>query len=446
VTTPAFDGHRTFTWFTPRRRAPTEYELYTVGQQSSPEQWLNVGWPIRFDDGREPYTVSSTAIRCGNWTDYRDPAGLWQRPYVAAANHTEQALARLIPAGLSAGLGGGIDATWLDPMLSRYYAAWPFAEYGLFLALCYAVREALGDTIAFSIAFQAGDRMRHLQDIVHLMLDLAEAREGFTDAGARDTWMTDPVLVPARENVERIVSCRDWFEILVAVNLTFEPIVGRLMKTELLARNAPRHGDAVTPLVLASANADTERHRAATAELVRLVLADPSHGDANRTVLAGWLDRWTAESIRAAEALAPLFSAGAGGTIGNGLSRVLAGQLNLLAGLGLGGGGQASGAGPAAGRARRVGISLMLSAETEAAVGLVREQMPDAAVDFRGPYCKIERDGELDFDMAKLGDRLGRDIDTDTFLVSMSSYYGRIVVSDDHVTIHPEILPDRFRS
>jgi MmoB/DmpM family len=65
---------------------------------------------------------------------------------------------------------------------------------------------------------------------------------------------------------------------------------------------------------------------------------------------------------------------------------------------------------------------------------------------FRGPYCKIERDGELDFDMTKLGERLGRDIDTDTFLISMSSYYGRIVVSDHHVTIHPEILPDRFRS
>ena len=153
VATPPFEGHRTFTWFTPRRRAATEYELYTVGQQSNPGQWLHVGWPIRFDDGREPYTASSTAIRCGNWAGYRDPAGLWQRPYVAAANHTEQALARLIPAELSAGLGSGIDAGWLDPMLSRYYAAWPFVEYGLFLALCYAVREALGDTIAFSIAF-----------------------------------------------------------------------------------------------------------------------------------------------------------------------------------------------------------------------------------------------------------------------------------------------------
>jgi MmoB/DmpM family len=102
----------------------------------------------------------------------------------------------------------------------------------------------------------------------------------------------------------------------------------------------------------------------------------------------------------------------------------------------------------AADRARqraRVGISLMVSAETEAAVELVREEMPDAAVGFRGCYYKIERDGALDFDMVKLGDRLGRDIDTDIFLVSMSSYYGRIVVSDNHVTIYSEIRPDRFR-
>jgi len=118
--------------------------------------------------------------------------------------------------------------------------------------------------------------------------------------------MTDPVLVPARENVERIVSCRDWVEILVAVNLAFEPIVGRLMKTELLARNAQRHGDAVTPLVLASAHADTERHRAATAELVRLadVIEDLGYVRPDGKTLIGQpaldLDRlWTIDDIRA---------------------------------------------------------------------------------------------------------------------------------------------------
>jgi propane monooxygenase coupling protein len=93
-----------------------------------------------------------------------------------------------------------------------------------------------------------------------------------------------------------------------------------------------------------------------------------------------------------------------------------------------------------------VGISLMVSAETEAAVEMVRDEMPDAKVSFRDCYYKIERDGLLEFDMARLSERLGRDIDTDTFLVSMSSYYGRIVVGDGTVTIFSDIRPGRFKS
>lgn len=92
-----------------------------------------------------------------------------------------------------------------------------------------------------------------------------------------------------------------------------------------------------------------------------------------------------------------------------------------------------------------VGISLMRSAETEAAVELVGEEFPDARVSFRDCYYKIERSGLLEFDMAKLSERVGREIDTDIFLVNMSSYYGRMVVSDGRVQIFSEIVPERFR-
>ena len=92
-----------------------------------------------------------------------------------------------------------------------------------------------------------------------------------------------------------------------------------------------------------------------------------------------------------------------------------------------------------------VGISLMASADTEAAVEFVRDEMPDAKVSFRDCYYKIERDGTLEFDMEEISDRLGRDIDTDIFLVNMSSYYGRMVVGNGKVQIFSEILPARFR-
>jgi propane monooxygenase coupling protein len=92
-----------------------------------------------------------------------------------------------------------------------------------------------------------------------------------------------------------------------------------------------------------------------------------------------------------------------------------------------------------------VGISLMGSEETTAALELVRAEMPDARIADRGCFYKIEREAVLELDMTKLGEILGRPITVHQFLVNMSSYYGRIVINDGLLQIHSDILPARFR-
>jgi alkene monooxygenase coupling protein len=92
-----------------------------------------------------------------------------------------------------------------------------------------------------------------------------------------------------------------------------------------------------------------------------------------------------------------------------------------------------------------VGISLIGSEEAKTAVDMVHDEMPDARVGDHDCYYKIEREGLLEFDMADLSERLGREITVHDFLVNMTSYYGRIVVQDGLVQIHAEILPERFR-
>lgn len=87
----------------------------------------------------------------------------------------------------------------------------------------------------------------------------------------------------------------------------------------------------------------------------------------------------------------------------------------------------------------------MMSPETEATVEYVRAQMPNAIIDFRDVFYKIEREGYLEFQMEEIAEYLGRDLDTNLFLVSMSSYYGRIVVSDGKVQIFSAIVPYRFQ-
>jgi hypothetical protein len=308
TTDPALTGNRKFAWFTSKRRNPSEYESYVVGQLSTPKQWLNIDWPICFDDGRPPYSEDSTAVKCGAWEAYRDPAQLWQRPYVSTANIEEQALSYLVPAALQDGLAEEINPVWRTEVMGKYLAAWPFVDYGLFLALSYAAREALADTILFMTAFSASDYMRQLQDIVQAIFQIQDELPEFTDTAARAAWLHDPALLPIRKNVELIASSRDWVEVLVATNLVFEPVVGHLAKDEFFARFASHNGDGVTSVLLASARKDSHRHLESVTELVKMVLTDPVHGAANRDVIASWVQKWSAESYAAAEALAPLFS------------------------------------------------------------------------------------------------------------------------------------------
>jgi hypothetical protein len=93
-------------------------------------------------------------------------------------------------------------------------------------------------------------------------------------------------------------------------------------------------------------------------------------------------------------------------------------------------------------KSRRVGISLMDSADTQAAIEHVAETQPDATIDYRDCFYKVESDGPLTFNMAQLSELAGRDIDTNTFLVNMSSYYGRIVVGEGLIEIHADIQPN----
>src|SRR5215831_1895999 len=94
---------------------------------------------------------------------------------------------------------------------------------------------------------------------------------------------------------------------------------------------------------------------------------------------------------------------------------------------------------------RTVGMSLMAGEETEAALEWIQEVYPDTRIKFRDCYYKIERDDVLEFDMPPISERLGRELTTEIFLVSMSTYYGRMVRSNDKIQIFAEILPDRFK-
>ncbi len=292
-----------FRYLTPAGRRPTQYEEVTLHTQWSPRNFAAQGWFSPGSNGRPMWSEDSTRLRALDWWAYRDPAQLWFRPYVELQARQEEAIELAVEGAKQSGLFAEFAPVWRR-ILSHYYAAYRYVEYGLFLCFCYVQREALSDVVATPLVFEGLDKDRHAQAIALYCMDLEESLPDFSDRAAERVWLEDPVYQPTREYIERLLACRYWGEITIAVNLIFEALAAPMFGQEFLARFAAHHGDSVTPVILATAEADRRRSRGATVELLRFLMREDP---ANATVAQQWLSQWTPLAARAAHAFAPLF-------------------------------------------------------------------------------------------------------------------------------------------
>ena len=87
-----------------------------------------------------------------------------------------------------------------------------------------------------------------------------------------------------------------------------------------------------------------------------------------------------------------------------------------------------------------VGLVLMGSEEADVAVEMLREERPDLRISKTNCYWMIEGEDKIEVDVSEVGERLGRDLDMSTFLVVMTSYYGRAQVTDNTFGVYAEML------
>jgi propane monooxygenase small subunit len=108
--------------------------------------------------------------------------------------------------------------------------------------------------------------------------------------------------------VERLTAIEDWAEAVFATNVVFEPLVGVLFRSDLLMQIAARNGDYITPTLIGAGENDYSRDLRYTRALFLMLANDSEHGEANRAVMQGWLDKWVPVSTRAAFELQPIWS------------------------------------------------------------------------------------------------------------------------------------------
>ena len=87
-----------------------------------------------------------------------------------------------------------------------------------------------------------------------------------------------------------------------------------------------------------------------------------------------------------------------------------------------------------------VGMVLMGSEEADVAVEILRQERPDLKITKELTYYLIEGEKKIEIDVEKVGEWLGRPLDVPSFLVIMSSYYGRAEVKENLFGVYAEML------
>ena len=450
------DLERDFAWFTPSKRRASLYEDVTIDTQPSIRRHLTRGWPLSFADGRGTWEDSSTQLRSGDWYAFRDPGEQWERTYYQRASAVENQIESAMRSAAREGLIADFKPQWVEFLRTNLQVA-AYIEHGLWFALATIGRDCLSDSVATCVCLQAAMKQRSAQALVLYAMDLEQHHGPFPITQARETFLHDESWQPTRRYVERLAATHDWGEVIVAANMCFEPIVGTMLRRELGIRAAAGRGDTVTPVIAQVANHEWEWAREWTTELIRMLLSDPEHGEHNRATIDGWLADWQPGAQAAADALGSLATVDAvnlasysdallmeAGLDGAALPKPADRPTRRMrptrtrrapgAGDAAPGADLAPGADPAPGNGDGgydyVGIVMARSAEGDAVAEILRRREGIEVIE-QPSFWDIRAKVRLAIPYVEVSDQLGYEIDAYSIQHEMSTYYGRMVATDE---------------
>ena len=101
-------SERDLTYIRPQKRRLSEYEAVICNAQPDMGQFDTGGWYLLRPDGLGCQDARTTALVHPNWFEYRDPSGLWQRPYINLQAQQERSIAGATSSAKANGAFGDI--------------------------------------------------------------------------------------------------------------------------------------------------------------------------------------------------------------------------------------------------------------------------------------------------------------------------------------------------
>jgi toluene monooxygenase system protein E len=300
-------GLRTWSIADAGRRRLSEYDIvtgkfhYHFGRQPAPfdldpDSAINQ-WYLRYREG--------SPLRASGWEDFKDPARLSYRAYIALQHDREIYAEGVVDHFEAADHDAKLDPAWVA-VLARVYLPARFAFHVLQMASLYVGQLGPSAAITNASFFQAADELRALQWIAYRArsLSLAHGQQLADGAVTRGIWEDDPAWQPTRQVLETLLLAYDWGEAFTALDLVVKPALDAFFKGAL-ADLALANGDGLTAQLLRESAVDTARNQAWAAALARHALAARPE---NLATITEWEQKWRPAADGAVTALAQTFS------------------------------------------------------------------------------------------------------------------------------------------
>jgi propane monooxygenase small subunit len=325
---------RSFQWVVPRGRKASVYEDITLDTQPSVHRFMANGYFVSFPDGRGTWDDASTALDVAGWSAFRDPSELWERPYYQQGAQCEKEIEASVRGARAEGLLADIDPEWVA-FLRRDGQVPAFIEHGIWSIATRRSRAALSDVLTHVIVLYAAMKQRQAQAFVIEGMDLDEDFGDVTIEAAKARWVNAAAWQPTRACVERLGTITDWGELIYVSGMIVEPLLGAMVRRELLLRPALAAGDPITPVIVRNAQREWGWWRDLSLAFTQFVLTDAQHGSANRELVGRWQSEWEPVVMAGVDALEPIFAAAPRADFDRGRATVRADHEALRAAAGL---------------------------------------------------------------------------------------------------------------
>lgn len=286
-------GQKTYWHLLQAQRRPSTYEIASSRLHYYPALGFGARTPAQA--WYERYQTGS-AFGGLDLEAFADPRKTTYASYTRLQREREAYLGGVLAAARDAD-DAAFAPDWLR-LLARVFAPLRYPCHALMMGASYLATMAPESRVTIAAALQAADEIRRVNALARRLYQLRGSHAQLGD-DARALWQEDPAWQGLRREIERMLVVYDWSECFVVLNLALKPAFDYLFDYAL-TNTARKYDDTVTAQLLASLAQDSLWHRAWSAALLRVLLAQ---SPPLRTTVAEWL-RKRVPAID--DALAPL--------------------------------------------------------------------------------------------------------------------------------------------